>query len=52
MTGIGALGGYLIGRFFDGTVLPLVAGFTICGLLALVMVLVTERGRLFRVSGR
>lgn len=50
MTGVGALGGYWIGRSFDGTVLPLVAGFAICGVCALVMVLVTELGRLFRPS--
>lgn len=43
----GAVVGGLIGQAFDGTVVPLTAGFTLCGLLALVVVLWTEQGRLF-----
>ena len=43
----GALIGFAIGQQFDGTVIPLTAGFVICGLVALVMILITERGRLF-----
>lgn len=43
----GALLGLLIGQSFDGTVLPMVAGFAAFGGLGLVILLVTERGRLF-----
>ncbi len=43
----GAVLGYIIGQFFDGTVLPLALGFAAFGLAALVIVLITERGRLF-----
>lgn len=41
--GIGAL----IGQAFDGSTVPLTVGFLLAGLAALVLVLVTERGRLF-----
>jgi MFS transporter, DHA1 family, multidrug resistance protein len=44
----GALVGFYVGQHFDGTVIPLTLGFTICSLLALVVVLVTEQGRLFQ----
>jgi len=44
----GALVGFYVGQHFDGTVVPLTLGFTICSTLALVVVLVTEKGRLFR----
>ena len=44
----GALGGILIGQAFDGTTIPLYTGFLLGGLAALVAVLVTEGGRLFR----
>ncbi|BCW91029.1 Bicyclomycin resistance protein [Alphaproteobacteria bacterium SO-S41] len=44
----GALLGFAIGQNFDGTVIPLTFGFALCGLAAFVIVLVTERGRLFR----
>ena len=44
----GAIGGVLIGQAYDGTTVPLYAGFLIGGLLALVIVLVAERGRMFR----
>lgn len=44
----GALIGFGIGQQFDGTALPVVLGFGACGLAALAMVLVAERGRLFR----
>jgi len=43
-----ALIGFWIGQHFDGTALPVVLGFSACGLAALVMVLVAERGRLFK----
>jgi DHA1 family bicyclomycin/chloramphenicol resistance-like MFS transporter len=44
----GALLGLLVGQAFDGTVIPLGAGFLLLGVLALLVVLWTERGRLFR----
>ena len=37
-----------IGQAFDGSVVPLTAGFCILGFLAIGAVLFTERGRLFR----
>ena len=40
--------GFAISQRFDGTTLPIVAGFAICGLLGLGFVLLTERGRLFQ----
>ena len=43
-----ALVGYIIGQCFDGTALPVVLGYVICAIGALLIVLVTERGRLFR----
>jgi len=47
MTFGGALLGFLVGQQFDGTTVPLSVGFTVYGTLALVVVLVAERGRLF-----
>jgi MFS transporter, DHA1 family, multidrug resistance protein len=44
---VGAVLGVVIGQAFDGTVAPLQAGFVGCGLVALGIVLITERGRLF-----
>jgi len=44
----GALIGALIGRAFDGTTSGLHGGFLIAGLIALVLVAITERGRMFR----
>ena len=46
-TVIGALLGFYIGQHFNGTVVPLTLGFALCGLAALVVVLIVERGRLF-----
>jgi DHA1 family bicyclomycin/chloramphenicol resistance-like MFS transporter len=40
----------LVGQQFDGTVRPVTIGFTVLALVTLVTVLVTERGRLFRVG--
>jgi DHA1 family bicyclomycin/chloramphenicol resistance-like MFS transporter len=45
---VGAVLGALIGQAFNGTTVPLVGGFLLAGLGALVAILVTERGRLFR----
>jgi len=44
----GALLGFYIGQHFDGTVVPLTLGFSLCGLVALGIVLVAEKGRLFK----
>lgn len=50
---VGALLGFYIGQHFDGTVVPLTLGFALCGLVALGIVLVAEKGRLFRpAAGR
>ncbi len=39
--------GLIIGQSFDGTVVPVIAGFFCCALGALIVVLVAERGQLF-----
>jgi DHA1 family bicyclomycin/chloramphenicol resistance-like MFS transporter len=44
---IGSLIGFVIGQQFNGTVVPMTLGFTVCGVLALGFVLLAERGRLF-----
>jgi len=44
----GALFGLLVGQEFNGTVIPLSVGFLLLGILCLLVVLWTERGRLFR----
>jgi DHA1 family bicyclomycin/chloramphenicol resistance-like MFS transporter len=44
----GAAIGVLIGQSFDGTTVPVAAGFFIIGLLSLLVIFVTERGKLFR----
>lgn len=44
----GALVGALIGRQFNGTMLPLTVGSLCCGLASLLFVLLAEKGRLFR----
>lgn len=46
----GALIGAVIGQSFDGSTVPLYAGFLICGLIALVIVAIVEKGRMFRAS--
>lgn len=50
-TGLAALLGFWTGQRYDGTVLPLLEGFVVFSLIGLVLVLVTEGGRLFRVVG-
>ena len=47
----GALLGFLVGQFFDGTTVPLAIGFLGYGILALAVVFVAERGRLFTPHG-
>jgi DHA1 family bicyclomycin/chloramphenicol resistance-like MFS transporter len=44
----GAVVGATIGRYFDGSTVPLAAGALSCGVLSLVFVLFAEKGRLFR----
>jgi DHA1 family bicyclomycin/chloramphenicol resistance-like MFS transporter len=46
----GAVLGVLVGQAFDGTAVPMVAGFLLAALAALMTVAATERGRLFRPS--
>ena len=46
-TVVGALLGFYIGQHFDGTIVPITLGFALCGLMALVVVLFVEKGRLF-----
>jgi DHA1 family bicyclomycin/chloramphenicol resistance-like MFS transporter len=47
-TCLGAVVGSLIGQSFHGTTVPLTGGFALAGLLMLVVVFVTEGGRLFQ----
>ncbi len=44
----GAILGYFIGQAFDGTALPMTAGYAVLGLVSIAIVLITERGRLFK----
>ena len=44
----GALVGILIGEQFNGTTVPLAAGALCCGFVSLALVLLAEKGRLFR----
>lgn len=44
----GALVGVIIGQSFDGTTVPVAQGYFVLGVLAMIVVLVTEEGRLFR----
>ena len=45
---IGASAGFVIGRAYDGTILPLATGYALCGLATIATLAATERGRLFR----
>ncbi len=47
-TALGAALGLWVGLAYDGSVTPLLAGFAGFGLAGLAIILVTERGRLFR----
>ncbi|UZK65604.1 multidrug effflux MFS transporter [Sphingomonas sp. M1-B02] len=44
----GALIGAQIGQMFDGTTVPLYAGFLLMGVIAFAVVAIAERGRMFR----
>ncbi len=46
----GAVFGFFIGQLFDGTTVPLTLGFTGFGLAGLLMVLATEKGKLFQTG--
>jgi DHA1 family bicyclomycin/chloramphenicol resistance-like MFS transporter len=46
--GLGATLGTLIGQAYDGTPRPLFAAMTAAGIIALLLVLYSERGVLFR----
>lgn len=46
----GALLGYAISQMFDGTLMPVAAGFVIMGIGALSCILYAEKGRLFRAE--
>lgn len=48
----GGVVGALIGQAYNGTTLPLVAGFFVLSLIGLVFVLMAERGRLFQPHNR
>jgi DHA1 family bicyclomycin/chloramphenicol resistance-like MFS transporter len=48
----GALLGLTIGQSFNGTQLPFLIGCALCGSLGLLLVLWTEKGRLFAAIGR
>ena len=50
LLGIGI--GTIIGQDYDGTLLPFATGFFLCTLVALAIVLVAEKGRLFRPHHR
>ncbi len=43
----GATIGLVIGRMFDGTTMPLAAGFLLMSLASLILVLIAEKGKLF-----
>lgn len=49
-TVIGAALGAIIGQAFDGTTTPVAMGYGVLGFVALICVLIAERGKLFRVQ--
>lgn len=48
----GAIMGSLVGQAFNGTIIPLAAAFTLFGVVALAIIWVTERGKLFGSENR
>ena len=46
-TTVSSLIGWLIGSRYDGSVIPVMTGFAVLGLVSLGIVLITERGKLF-----
>ncbi|MGJ5096385.1 multidrug effflux MFS transporter [Bradyrhizobium oligotrophicum] len=49
---LGMAAGAVVGQAFDGSALPFAAGFLACTSSALVIVLITEKGRLFHGHGK
>ncbi len=49
-TGIATILGYLVARQYDGTVEPILWGFFLLGIATLIIVLIAERGVLFKNS--
>lgn len=49
-TTFSSLLGWIIGSQYDGTSIPLITGFAVLGMLSLIVVAITERGRLFRAG--
>ncbi|MDP2698597.1 multidrug effflux MFS transporter [Thalassospira sp.] len=47
---IGVIAGGIIGQAFNGTVIPLVAGYLTLGILTLIIIAIIERGRLFHAT--
>ena len=43
-----AILGFYVGQHYDGTVKPLMIGFFVCAVAGLIVVLITEKGRLFQ----
>lgn len=48
----GSIIGAAIGQAFNGTALPMVAGFFVVGIIGLVFVLIGEKGRLFQAQNK
>ena len=48
----GSVIGAVIGQAFDGTALPMVAGFFVVSVIGLVFVLIGEKGRLFQAQNK
>ncbi|MEO0982062.1 MAG: multidrug effflux MFS transporter [Pseudomonadota bacterium] len=46
-TTVASLIGWMIGRQYDGSSLPIIAGFFLLGVASLAIIAITERGRLF-----
>ncbi|MDJ0931556.1 multidrug effflux MFS transporter [Breoghania sp.] len=46
----GTIPGYFIGQAFDGTIIPFTTGFAILSIAALVVVVITEHGHMFRAG--
>lgn len=49
-TGVAIMFGYFVSSQFNGTVSPIVLGFVVLGILSLIIVLITERGKLFEIG--
>ncbi len=47
---VSAVIGKLVAERFDGTVVPILWGFVVLGLASLVVIIVTERGKLFEIG--